>query len=74
MARRNDAHRDPELSFSRMIQRTRDFFALLPDRRKDSPNRTYKVVDALLSAFSVFFLQCGSFYSELSAHHAKSQG
>jgi len=44
-----------------MIQRTRDFFALLPDRRKDSPNRTDKVVDALLSAFSVFFLQCDSF-------------
>jgi hypothetical protein len=61
MARRKDAQRDPELSFSRMIQRTRDFFALLPDRRKDSPNRTYKVLDALLSAFSVFFLQCGSF-------------
>ncbi|MHB8422908.1 MAG: hypothetical protein ACYDAM_09145 [Leptospirales bacterium] len=33
----------------------------MPDHRKDSPNRTYKVTDAVLSAFSVFFLQCGSF-------------
>ena len=38
-----------------------EHFAGLPDARKASNNQRYTVKDAVLSAFSVFFMQSGSF-------------
>ncbi len=43
----------------------------LPDERKPSNNKKYTVKEALLSAFSVFFLQSPSFLANQRLMHTK---
>ena len=49
------------LSFQQLIGNLRDQFTDLPDQRKGSNHQTYEMIDAGLSAFSVFFMQSPSF-------------
>lgn len=49
-----------------MISELRDQFASLPDSRKGNNRQTYEMMDAGLSAFSVFFMQSPSFLDHQS--------
>lgn len=49
-------------TFDHIIERWRLVAAGLPDRRTGT-NRSYRMTDLALSAFSVFFIQCPSFLS-----------
>ena len=51
----------PSLSFQHLVGNLRDQFEGLPDSRKGGNRQTYKMIDAGLSAFSVFFMQSPSF-------------
>ncbi len=52
----------PILSFGSMTQTIRRMAATFKDKRKGE-NRQYTMEDFVLSAFSVFYLQCPSFLS-----------
>ena len=49
------------LSVSTVIERVRTTFRAFPDERRGGNNQQYSIVDAGLSAFSVFFTQSPSF-------------
>jgi len=49
-----------------LISELRDQFASLPDSRKGNNRQTYEMMDAGLSAFSVFFMQSPSFLDHQS--------
>ena len=49
-------------AFDHFVERWRVVAATLPDRRTGA-NRSYRMADLALSAFSVFFMQCPSFLS-----------
>ena len=52
--------RYPTLQFDELVGHLKVCFSLLPDARKGH-NVTYRIQDAALGAFSVFFTQCPSF-------------
>ena len=47
-----------------LVELIETHFAHLPDYRKASPNQTYSVSDAALSAFAVFMMQAPSFLAQ----------
>lgn len=57
--------------FNEIIKRIGAAFEGLPDLRKASNNTKYKVGDAALSAFSVFFMQSPSFLAQQQAMKRK---
>ncbi|MDP2222438.1 MAG: hypothetical protein Q8K34_19940, partial [Hydrogenophaga sp.] len=48
------------LDFAQVMHRVREVLEQLPDARRGK-NRHYRMTDAGVSAFSVFFMQCASF-------------
>lgn len=53
-------------SFDNLISKFKTFVKILPDTRQGL-NKSYSIADAALSAFSVFFMQSGSFLAHQSA-------
>lgn len=49
------------LGFAALLGYLQAAVAKMEDPRKDSPNKRYSVLDAVLSAFGAFFMQCESF-------------
>jgi hypothetical protein len=49
------------LGFGLLLRYLETSIAKIPDQRKDSPNKKYSMRDFVLSAFSIFFMQCESF-------------
>lgn len=59
----NAAIKEPikqELDFDKLVGHLKALLSTLPDKRKGF-NTSYRIQDAALSAFSVFFMQCPSF-------------
>jgi hypothetical protein len=59
----NAAIKEPikqELDFDKLVGHLKALLSRLPDKRKGF-NSSYRIQDAALSAFSVFFMQCPSF-------------
>lgn len=54
------------MSFQHLVNDLRDQFTSLPDSRKGSNRQCYDMIDAGLSAFSVFFMQSPSFLEHQS--------
>ena len=59
------------LSLSPIIQRLKMSWQALPDYRKLGNNTHYKIVDAALAAFSVFFMQSPSFLAHQRDMHRR---
>ena len=49
--------------FEKLVKKISEKFSQLQDSRKKSPNTTYGIKEAVLSAFSVFFMQYPSFHA-----------
>jgi len=60
-----------DLSFGGLMHRYKAHFSCLPEVRKGF-NTTYKIQDAVLGAFSVFFMQCPSFLAHQKQLHQKN--
>jgi hypothetical protein len=50
-----------KLSLQSLMRHFRERWATLPDRRKPNNNTKYAIVDGVLAAFAVFFMQSSSF-------------
>jgi len=53
--------KEQKLSLQNMMKHHRERWSSAPDVRKPSNNKRYRVADGILAAFSVFFMQSGSF-------------
>ena len=51
----------PSLTLQNLMSQFRAHWQMAPDQRKPNNHTQYQIMDALLAAFSVFFMQSGSF-------------